>query len=319
MPENWEPPGIPGRLNVALALLAAAVACALLWTVAHAQSMPVRLLGAVAFSYVGNTLFSLLHEAVHGVFHADARVNAGFGRWLAAFFPTSFTLQRFFHLGHHRRNRSAAERFDYIAPGENALLKRVQWYGILTGLYWLLPPLSALAYLVAPSALASGTAGVRAGWPGGVLAAPTPAARWSRQSGADAMVEGVERLPSLVVRAEVLFAIAWQVAVFLLLDLTWQAWALCYGAFAVNWSSLQYADHAWSPLDRVEGAWNLRVNGVVRRLFLNYHHHRVHHEHPTVPWIHLPRFVDDAEPRPSFLRVYVSMWRGPRPLPGAPE
>jgi fatty acid desaturase len=302
------PLGIPGRLNIGLALVAMAAACALLWVVAHAESLALRLLGAVAFSYVGNTLFSLLHEAVHGVFHADARFNAGFGRWLAAFFPTSFTLQRFFHLGHHRRNRSAAERFDYIAPGENVLLKNVQWYGILTGLYWLLPPLSALAYLVAPSAFASRwIRGEEAGW--------ERQSGWSRQSGADAMVEGLERLPALVVRAEVLFAIAWQVGVFVLLDLNWQAWALCHGAFAVNWSSLQYADHAWSPLDRTEGAWNLRVNGVVRWLFLNYHHHRVHHENPKVPWIHLPRFVDAAEPRPSFLRIYLSMWRGPRPLP----
>ncbi|HKR66821.1 MAG TPA: fatty acid desaturase [Thermoanaerobaculia bacterium] len=292
---------IPGRLNVALALIAVAVAGALLRFVAHADALALRLVGALAFSYVNNTIFSLLHEAVHGVFHGDERWNAMFGRWLAAFFPTSFTLQRFFHLGHHRRNRTEAERFDYIAPGESALLKRVQWYGILTGLYWLLPPLSCLAYLVAPRAFA--TRFVRE-------------EEWSRQSGAEAMVEGLERVPRGVARAEIAFAIAWQCALFVVLDLNWQAWALCYGAFAINWSSLQYADHAWSPLDRVEGAWNLRVNRVVQWLFLNYHHHKAHHANPKVSWIHLPRFVDFAERRPSFLRVYLQMWRGPRPLPG---
>ena len=297
---------IPGRLNAGLAIVSMAVACALLWTVAHVDRLAIRILGAIAFSYVNNTIFSLLHESVHGVFHSSERVNSFFGRWLAAFFPTSFTLQRFFHLGHHRRNRSAAERFDYIAPGENAFLKNVQWYGILTGLYWLLPPLSCIAYWIAPRAFAS-------------RIIQGEEAAWSRQSGADAMVAGVERLPVFTVRTEILFVALWQALLFVALDLNAWAWVLCYGAFALNWSSLQYADHAWSPLDRIEGAWNLRVNRVVQWLFLNYHHHRVHHENPKIPWIHLPHYVDRNEARPSFLRMYLSMWRGPRPLPGGSQ
>jgi fatty acid desaturase len=295
---------IPARLNVALAIVSTAAAGALLWLVSRPVPLPYRLLGAIAFSYVNNTVFSLLHEAVHCVLHPSARVNSLCGRFLAAFFPTSFTLQRLFHLGHHRRNRSAAERFDYITPGENVLLKNVQWYGILTGLYWLLPPLSCILYLLSPRVFSS------------KLIQGEDAA-WSRQSGTDAMVADVERLPAMTVRAEIVFAIAWQAALFLALDLTWSGWLLCYAAFAVNWSSLQYADHAWSPLDPVRGAWNLRVNRAVQWIFLNYHHHGVHHENPKIPWIHLPRFIDDAGPRPSFLRIYLSMWKGPRPLPSS--
>ena len=65
-----------------------------------------------------------------------------------------------------------------------------------------------------------------------------------------------------------------------------------------------------------DGAWNLRVNRVVQYLFLNYHHHRAHHQHPNVPWLHLPKYVDFSQERPSFLRVYLRMRRGPRPWPG---
>ena len=293
---------IPGRLNIGLALLSAAAFSFLLWLVSHTDNLLLRLLGAVAFSYANNTIFSLLHESAHGVFHSSARLNTLFGRWLAAFFPTAFTLQRFFHLGHHSRNRSTAERFDYIAPGENVLLKNVQWYGILTGLYWLLPPLSCIVYFIAPGAFTS-------------RMLREEEAAWSQQSGAGAMIEHVERLPRGVVRLEILFSLLWQAALFRALHLTLAGWLLCYAAFAVNWSSLQYADHAWSPLDAVEGAWNLRVNRLVRWLFLNYHHHRAHHENPKVSWIHLPGLVARGEPRPSFLRIYLSMWRGPRSLP----
>ena len=295
---------IPDRLNISLALFSWLGAMGLLWFVSHTTHLWQMFAGAIAFSYINNTLFSLLHESVHGVFHSSPWVNDLWGRWLAAFFPTSFTLQRFFHLGHHRRNRSPAEQFDYIAPGQNIFLKNIQWYGILTGLYWLLPPLSSLVYVVVPDIYSSR-----------FFQGDDANAAWSRQSGADAMLADVENVRRGAVSAEVLFWVLWQAALFHVLNLNWMGWGLCYAAFAVNWSSLQYADHAWSPLDPVRGAWNLRVNPVVRWLFLNYHHHRAHHENPKIPWVHLPRFVDPHEPRPSFLGIYLSMWRGPRPLP----
>ena len=53
---------IPGRLNIALAFLSAVAAAGLLWLVAHADRLPIRLLGAIAFSYVNNTIFSLVPQ-----------------------------------------------------------------------------------------------------------------------------------------------------------------------------------------------------------------------------------------------------------------
>jgi fatty acid desaturase len=296
---------IPGTLNIGLALIASASAIALLSFVSHAAHVWQMIAGAIAFSYVNNSIFSLLHESVHGMFHSSRKINELFGRWLAAFFPTSFTLQRFFHLGHHRRNRSAAEQFDYISPGQNVLLKEVQWYGILTGLYWLLPALSSLLYLFIPNILSSHFF-------------CEEEVQWSRQSGAAAMVADIKKVHYRTAAVEVIFGIVLQIAVFHLFKISWTGWGLCYAAFAINWSSLQYADHAWSELHPLRGAWNLRVNPIVRWLFLNYHHHRVHHENPKVPWIYLGRFVDPNEPQPSFLRIYLSMWKGPRPLPEHP-
>ena len=100
-----------------------------------------------------------------------------------------------------------------------------------------------------------------------------------------------------------------------LLDLNLAGWVLCYACFAVNWSSLQYTDHAFSPLDRHEGAWNLRVNPVVRLIFLNYHHHLAHHREPGRPWTELPHLVRPEDPNPTFWSIYLRMWAGPRRLP----
>lgn len=261
-------------------------------------------LAMLGFSFINNTIFSLLHESVHGIFHPNRRVNEWAGRSAAAFFPTALTFQRIFHLRHHRNNRTEVEQFDYLRPTDNRFLKYAQWYAILTGLYWIASPLGMLIYLV---------------WPGAFRLKLLRAedSRVAQQTAADAMLEGFDHAPTNRIRLEILFTLLLQVGLVWLTQTTWQGWLLCYAAFAVNWSSLQYADHAWSELDVREGAWNLRVNKLVQYVFLNYHHHKAHHQHPEVPWLHLSKHVDFTEPRPSFFKIWLSMWRGPRPLPKA--
>jgi fatty acid desaturase len=293
---------IPVALNLALFAIATLGATTLLWSASRAETRLALAAAAIAFSYVNNTLFSLLHEAVHGQFHPAPRLNDGFGRLAAGFFPTAYSMQRVFHLGHHQRNRSAVEQFDYLHPNDNKFFKYAQWYSILTGLYWCFVPLGCLVYLLAP----------------GLLRAPILRSRQSKlaqQSSADAMFSDLDRAPAGWIRGEIFISAAIQFGLFYLLDLTLIGWCCCYGAFAINWSALQYADHAWSPLDRRDGAWNLRVNRVVQYLFLNYHHHLAHHQRPEVPWLYLPRYVDFSIERPGFLSVYFSMWRGPRRFP----
>jgi fatty acid desaturase len=294
---------IPARLNLVLLGAGASVCCALLYAASHAEGWAAPLLAALAFSFAANTMFSLLHESVHGILHPDARVNRWGGRFAAAFFPTSLTLQRGFHLTHHRNNRGPLERFDYIERGDIVWLKRAQWYSILTGFYWVVTQLGLLIYLVAPV----------------VFTLPVlrdAGSQSAQQTSARAYLAAFDKADARVARLEILGSLAFQVVLFLVLDVNVAGWALCYAAFAVHWSALQYADHAFSPLDAQEGAWNLRVNPISRALFLNYHYHRAHHRHPQTPWLHLPRLVDPAERQPSFLGVWLSMWRGPRRIDG---
>ena len=292
---------IPRALNLALAVAAPAAALGLLVFASRTPSWGWRIAAALAFSYVNNTIFSLLHEAVHGHFHPSRRINEAAGRFLAAFFPTGLGFQRVCHLGHHRRNRSDVEVFDYILPGESRLLKTLQWYGILTGIYWLTPPLGCLLYLL---------------WPGAFrLPARYRGSRFFRQTSAEAMLSGFESAPERTLRLEILFSFALQAAFIGSLSLTPAGWLTCYAAFALNWSSLQYADHAFTERHVHDGAWNLRVNRLVQYLFLNYHHHKAHHQNPQVPWLHLPDYVDFKEERPAYLRIWLRMWKGPQPLP----
>jgi fatty acid desaturase/membrane-associated phospholipid phosphatase len=289
-------PAIPGRLNLALLGLASLASAALLFGASHAGSGWLVFACAVVFSFTANTLFSLLHEAVHGIFTGHRGLNEWAGRWAAAWFPTGFSMQRAFHLTHHRNNRSAAEQFDVLHAGDVKWLKRAQWYAILTGLYWLVAVTGVLAHLVVPRAMRKRllrVAGTRA----------------VEQTSAQPYLGALDGLDPIASRLEVIGSVAFQVALFWILDLSFVGWAACYAAFAFSWSSLQYTDHAFSPLDTRAGAWNLRVSPIVRAFFLNYHFHLAHHQRPSVPWIHLGR---DAMPGPRFIEVWCEAWRGPR-------
>jgi fatty acid desaturase len=296
---------IPARLNLLLLAVAAAASAALLWLASHAESWPVLGVAAVAFSFTANTLFSLMHESVHGLLHPRASWNRWGGRFAAAFFPTSLTLQRGFHLTHHRNNRSPQERFDCIEPGDIAWAKRLHWYGILSGLYWVVTQLGLLLYLVAPVLLR-------------VPVLRRVGSRIAEQSSSREYLNVFDEADGPTARGELLGSLAFQSVMFGLLNLDFAGWAWCYAAFAVHWSALQYADHAYSPLNAHDGAWNLRVNPVSRALFLNYHYHLAHHRHPQTPWLYLGRHVDPAEPQPSFLGMWLSMWRGPRRVTASP-
>ena len=293
---------IPGALNLALGAVVMSVNALLLYAASHTASWLWLAAAALAFSYTNNTVYSLLHECVHRKFHGDRNVNEWSGRILAAWFPTGFTFHRMCHLGHHRHNRTEVERFDYYTPDDNRVLKFLQWYGILTGLYWLMPPLGCLLVLIVPTPIL-------------LRLVDSRGSKTAEHIGTDAILGGLAEASQSVMRLEILLTAIVQLALWRLLDLSLVGWAACYAVFAVNWSALQYADHAWSEFDVRDGAWNLRVSRGVQYVFLNYHHHLAHHQNPDVPWVHLGKFVDFDAPRPSFLAVYFSMWRGPRPLP----
>jgi fatty acid desaturase len=293
---------IPAKLNVAVACSSMVGALVLLWTASHSTSPIIMAVSVVAFSFVGNTIFACLHECVHGLFHTRTTINETFGCICAAFFPTGLSFQRAAHLGHHQHNRTPMEMFDYYGPSDSRILKTIQWYGIISGVYWVTVPVCWFVYLVCPV----------------VFRPASRHSKWSdagEDTGVPAYIRALCPAPPLRTRAEILFTIAFQVLLINLLDLTFFGWILCYLAFGLQWSALQYADHAFSPLDVVEGAWDLRVSPVVQAIFLNYHLHLAHHRNPAVPWIHLPSCVDPTRPRPRFLFQYALMWLGPRPLP----
>jgi fatty acid desaturase/membrane-associated phospholipid phosphatase len=303
MPESAR---IKAGTNWALLATSAVAAATLLWTATHGAHVMVRVGAAIAFGFVNNTIFSLLHEAVHRTFDPVRWRNAAAGHVAAWWFPTSLTVQRAFHMTHHTNNRGEEERFDFLAPGEHVALKVAQWFCILTGVYGISAPVFALFY---------STFGVFVPWSRLVK----PGSQFATQTSAHAYLDAIVTLPVWRVRAEVAAFVAFHLLLAWALSLSWSGWLLCYVAYAITWSSQQYANHAYSVLDRDDGAWNIQVGRVTRWLFLNYHDHLAHHQDTGRPWHALPTAVHATQPSVPLLDILYLMWTGPRLLPGAPR
>jgi fatty acid desaturase len=290
---------IPALLNVVILFVSITLCMYLLHACSVTPFLAYKILCAALFSFICNTIFSLLHEAVHGHFHSNAKLNYFFGIICAAFYPTGFSLQRNFHLAHHKNNRTEKEQFDYLHQGDNKFFKYAQWYSILTGFYWVVALFGAILIMLVPE----------------FLIESLKKHKLALQTGAESMFSRLKEENYNRIRLEILFSFLFQTILFLLLKPTLLAYGLCYGFFAINWSSLQYADHAFSTLDSKEGAWNLRVSRFTQYLFLNYHSHKVHHINMNIPWLYLPKFVKPTEYRPWFINLYYEMWKGPKFMP----
>jgi fatty acid desaturase len=290
---------IPEKLNIFIFFVFIVLDGFLLWTASH-YSLLYMFVAAFLFAFIHNTLFSLMHEAVHGVFSKSSSVNEFFGIILGATFPTSFTMQKIAHLGHHKRNRTDKELYDYYLPHESKTLRNIWMYGgNLLGLYWFIIPISNLLIIAMPMLFKS---------------------QWfvhgpAKTLGFESYLEEIVQYSIVRIWFEAFFALIYQVTLWYILDLSWEAWLLCHWFFALHWSALQYVDHAWSPRDIINGAWNLRVLPISRWLALNYHYHLAHHRHPLIPWIHLPKFVREDDAKPTFWSIYFSLWGGTKPAP----
>lgn len=286
---------IPEKLNLVLVAIQPTAAFALLTLASHTANLAEIGLLAIAFAFVMQLGFCLAHEAVHGKLHRNRRVNEGLGILLFALFPGSFHFFEVAHLLHHKRNRSDAELEDYVLPTEIPWQKRVAYYFLICGVFWLLIPLSSIAIAMIPRRS---------------IRIPAP--------GEDAGV--FRRFAQFLndvrpgrVRRDLLATTAiWIVAV-PLLRLNFTALAVCYAAFGFSWASQQYIYHVRTPRHAVLGAYDLQLWRPVELLYLYFNYHLTHHLAVWVPWIHLPSIAAD-QPDRGYLATYFGLWRPPQPV-----
>lgn len=248
--------------------------------------LPWRIAAAVVFALIHFTAYCLLHEAEHDIAFESKRLNDAAGILLGLFFPAPFHLLRQGHLGHHRRNRTDTEAFDFYREHEK-WMRRFQMYGTLFGIWWLVVAASPVFALL---------------WPLPRFFVPADRA-------ANALLDSFDPKSFPLIRAESFVVILFQGAL-LALTPSIAGYALFYACAGLLWSSLQYLHHYGTPRDVIHGAKNVRTFAWLDALWLNHNWHLNHHISPSTPWIHLPQA---GAPRQTMRSAYFAMWKGPVP------
>lgn len=268
----------------------------LLWLASHG-GFAQTCIAAIFFSIVLQPNYVLLHEGAHNNHQQNDALN-----WLMSsingfFFPISFTFYRLSHGFHHENNRGDDECFEYYDPQQSwsrKIYRYLQWYGILIGTFWVLVLLMNLVVATIPWLLRL--------WPLSSIA-------------------GINRIFSRfnakalrwITFETCLVAIFW-IALWHGLELQLGPTLLLYAAFAFNWSTRQYIAHAFSPIDKDKGAYNLRLGSFAQRFLLNSNYHLVHHQNPEIPWHQLPAHADQS-PTLDYWQQYRRLWSAPRVFP----
>ena len=283
---------LPSRLNLTIATAQVVILLFLLAAVAFANGWILAAL-AIAYALVMNSTYAMLHEAEHGLLHENRPLNDAVGAILALFFPAPFHLLRQGHIGHHLRNRSDDEAFDFYFEGESRIWKTLQLYGILTGFFYLTVVLSNLLALLHPNLL-------KARW-----------ADFDRPT--RALLDSLNPRYFRLIRLEAISVFLLHGTWIWLWDTPVWKYFLLLGSFGVLWSALQYVHHFGTERDVLKGARNLRTWKWLDALWLNHNWHRNHHSQPTVPWVNLPEITPENDgQRGRVLAAYLRMWRGPK-------
>jgi fatty acid desaturase len=282
---------IPDVLNFAVVGLQLTAMAACIAQCRRASGWSWIVLGTL-FVLVLNSIYFAIHEAEHGLLFSDRVVNGFAGTLLAVFLPASYAFIRSVHLAHHVHNRSDDEVFDFYFEEDPVFWKKLQFFGILTGGFWLTLVLGNIVLAIMPTR-----------WLSRAMAIDRPSA---------AVMRYVGRRNQWRIRGEALVVLVVHSGIVWWLGRQAIAYGVLYLTFGMSWSTLQYVHHYGTCRDVLRGAKNLRYGWPLDMLWLNHGWHLTHHLHPTVSWLYLRQVAGENEPRTEALATaYLKMWRGP--------
>jgi fatty acid desaturase len=300
--------GVPEVINGALALFYVGVNLLQffvlpLWLLPRDSRWGWLLLPTVLLS---NPFWSLIHEAIHDLFHANKSVNGVVGRTLAILFGSPFRILRLSHLLHHKLNRMPSEGTEYYDrdKGSKAAASAGYYFQILMGLY-LVEVFSPLLFFLPRRCLERFR--VRYLPPQGVSSILMQ--NWL----------GVEALREI--RRDGALTLSWLALAFYCYG---SYWPLLLGALIGRGLLISFLDNVYhyeTPVSDVFFAKNLNLAEPLAGLLLNFNLHGIHHINPAIPWIDLPKaFAAQAgKYHGGYFTTALRQLRGPIALQDLPQ
>ncbi|MGH7793526.1 MAG: fatty acid desaturase family protein [Candidatus Binatia bacterium] len=253
-----------------------------------------------------NPFWSLIHEAIHDLFHPDRVVNTFFGRFLSILFGAPFGILRLSHLLHHKLNRLPIEGTEFYdrAKSTKARAAPGYYFQISLGLY--LFELLSPFYFFLPRRL---------------LAAIQK--RFFRPDSVSGLLMqnwlGAESLREI--RFDGLLILVWLTLSFLCYGERWPLLAALLLARGFLISFLDNIFHYATPVGNIFYAKNLRLPQPLAKLWLNFNLHGIHHVNPAISWIDLPAAFDAeaAKYEGGYFEAARRQLRGPGALQDLPQ
>ena len=229
------------------------------------------LLGPAALN---NPFWSLIHEAIHDLFHPSRRVNRASGRLLAIFFGSPFLILRLSHLLHHKLNRSPVEATELYEPDKTSRPRAAVGYfwQIFGGLY-LLELISPWLFFLPRSILRRLE---RRFFSGADLAGHLMKGLMRDEALREMRVDGIVIL-ALFAASAACYSAHWPLLAAVLLS----------RAFLISFLDNVY--HYGTPIDDTFYARNLALAKILSLGLMHFNFHGIHHRNPAIPWIGLPR------------------------------
>ncbi len=230
---------------------------------------------------LNNSYWSLIHEAIHDLFHPVSRINMLFGRVASVLFGAPFRILRLSHLLHHKLNRKPVEATELFDASQGSRLGAAwgYYFQILGGLY-LFEFLSAPFFLLPRDWIrAFHKRFIKMESVSGILLQ-----NWTRD---EAMRE---------IRIDGAAVLGWMCLSFWCYG---EYWPLLLAVLATRGLFISFLDNVYhyrTPVNEVFYACNLWLPVPLDRLLLNFNLHGVHHKNPALPWYRLPEvFQEQAE------------------------
>jgi fatty acid desaturase len=236
-------------------------------------------LAIFAVSCSSNSLFSVMHEAIHRSLASAASVpligmslNDLLGRFIGICFGSPFYFVASAHLTHHRVNRTPYEHLEVYDDAMTSAERRT----FLIGYYFFLLGGLYKAEFFIPMIL----------WLPRTIAQPLLNKVFPPETMEDQVMRRIYRSPHHL-RAIRMDALAILVTVSVSAALYGHYWWILAVHFMIRAfliSFLDYIYHYDSPLgDRLHG-YNLQLPGVLSGAILNFNYHGIHHRFPALPW-----------------------------------